>query len=497
MLPFLNQCAIPVFDGLLPEPHNQAVLELLFVMAHWHGLAKLRMHHDYTLEILDQVTTALGEKMRAFSDQTCTAFATKELRREFDARVRQQPENLSASEGTASNNTRRKNNTRLPRGFNLNTYKFHSLGDYVTTIREYGTTDSYSTEPVCDTFSPLSFCSPIPYYLQGELEHRSPKSRYRRTSRKGFVKQLTEIERREARLRSIRARNQNAGKPPSEEVAATPDMHHAIGISQNLSENIPHFLQRHAGDPSIKVKHCLYVGSSLCLSFDQNFVPKLKEHILPRIRDILRKEAISDSSCHLPQPGLVPASVPGANLQEHDSVFFKNDRMYYHNIARFNYTTYDVRRAQDVINPGTSHCDIVLLAKTGDTDASSDSDHPFLYGRVLGIYHVNVIYTGEGMLDYDARRVDFLWVRWFNYNESQSIKWDALKLDSVSFPPMATEGAFGFVDPRDVLRSCHIIPAFARGKIHTDGVGLSRIAKDTRDWRGYYINRYVGTLDPN
>jgi hypothetical protein len=31
---------------------------------------------------------------------------------------------------------------------NLNTYKFHSLGDYASTIRMYGTTDSYTTEVV-------------------------------------------------------------------------------------------------------------------------------------------------------------------------------------------------------------------------------------------------------------------------------------------------------------------------------------------------------------
>lgn len=283
-----------------------------------------------------------------------------------------------------------------------------------------------------------------------------------------------------------------AGMPLSEDVAATPDMHHAIGKSQKLSESIPIFLQRHAGDPSIKVK-VSFVCRKLCLSFDQDFVPKLKEHILPRIRDILWKEAASDSSCHLPQAGLAPASMQGANPHEHDSVFFKHDRMYRHNIARFNYTTYDVRRAQDVINPGSSHRDIMLLAKT--SDAGTSSDHPFLYARVLGIYHVNVIYTGEGMLDYDARRIDFLWVRWFNYNGSRSIKWDDLKLDSVFFPPMAMEGAFGFVDPRDVLRGCHIIPAFASRKLHIDGIGLSRIAKDAQDWIRYYIDRCAVALD--
>ena len=38
---------------------------------------------------------------------------------------------------------------RRAKTFNLDTYKYHSLGDYAEHIRQYGTTDSYSTEPVC------------------------------------------------------------------------------------------------------------------------------------------------------------------------------------------------------------------------------------------------------------------------------------------------------------------------------------------------------------
>jgi hypothetical protein len=49
-----------------PEPHNTHVLNLLFEMAHWHGLAKLRMHTDVTLELLSQVTTSFGARIRAF-----------------------------------------------------------------------------------------------------------------------------------------------------------------------------------------------------------------------------------------------------------------------------------------------------------------------------------------------------------------------------------------------------------------------------------------------
>lgn len=83
-----TQCAIPVFDNLLPEPHNSRLLDLLFKLAHWHGLAKLRIHTDITLGILDQVTTSLGEALRNFQLKSCPAFNTKELRREADARDR-------------------------------------------------------------------------------------------------------------------------------------------------------------------------------------------------------------------------------------------------------------------------------------------------------------------------------------------------------------------------------------------------------------------------
>jgi hypothetical protein len=82
------KCAIPVFQGLLPEPHNTKVLRLLFAFAHWHGLAKLRMHTDDTLQILDLATTGLGNQLRAFQNETCASFETFELKRETAARQR-------------------------------------------------------------------------------------------------------------------------------------------------------------------------------------------------------------------------------------------------------------------------------------------------------------------------------------------------------------------------------------------------------------------------
>ena len=220
-------------------------------------------------------------------------------------------------------------------------------------------------------------------------------------------------------------------------------------------------------------------------------MPKLKEHLFPRIRSILLEEEASDPEAHRSRAGLTSINhVNGSDHHERNSVFIQNDRIYRHHLARFNYTTYDVRRAQDVINPGTSHRDIILLAnRNGET--RRESDHPFLCARVLGIYHANVVYTGEGMLDYKARRMEFLWVRWFEYDGVTSMRWEDLRLDSVHFPSLAAEGAFGFVDPRDVLRGCHIIPAFSKGRRHTDEVSISRIAHEGKDWIRYHVNRCV------
>ena len=36
----------------------------------------------------------------------------------------------------------------LPKALNLNTYKFHALGDYALMIKTFGTTDSYTTQVV-------------------------------------------------------------------------------------------------------------------------------------------------------------------------------------------------------------------------------------------------------------------------------------------------------------------------------------------------------------
>lgn len=153
---------MPVFEGLLPEPHNKIVLDLLFLMAHWHGLAKLRLHTDLTLTHLDKVTTELGEQLRVFKRRTCTAYKTGELPRETAARKRRKARPKTKAQPTKSEPVSKveisipqpkpKSKRNKLKEFNLNTYKTHALGDYVNMIRRYGTTDSYSTEVVSSSY---------------------------------------------------------------------------------------------------------------------------------------------------------------------------------------------------------------------------------------------------------------------------------------------------------------------------------------------------------
>lgn len=172
-------------------------------------------------------------------------------------------------------------------------------------------------------------------------------------------------------------------------------------------------------------------------------------------------------------------------------VLLKHDRIYQHNLIRTNYTTYDVRRAQDVVNASTTHNNIMVLADHADeSDSFSDRSHPFLYARLLGIYHANVIYVGPGMLDYQPHRIEFLWVRWYrNVGVEHATGWDSRKLDCVQILPVSTGHAFDFIDPSDVLRNAHIVPAFSKGKCYRDGKGLSLLAQDSSDWTEYFVNR--------
>ncbi|KAI0028545.1 hypothetical protein K488DRAFT_89647 [Vararia minispora EC-137] len=137
-------------------------MDLLYVSAYWHCLAKLRMHTSTSLSVLDHATVHLGKALHYFANVTCAAFDTVETDGEYQAPCRAENRRNARTVGTSQAQSTG-NSGKQKKTFNLDTYKLHSLGDYVPTIRGVGTTDSYSMQI-------------------GETEHHVVKWRYRKTN---------------------------------------------------------------------------------------------------------------------------------------------------------------------------------------------------------------------------------------------------------------------------------------------------------------------------
>jgi hypothetical protein len=123
-------------------------MTLLFRLAEWHALAKLRLHTESSLSHMEAVTTALGRELRRFCTTTCLAFKTTELEKEFAARGRKQQRKQDQTPTSAKKPANPPAGGRKAKTLNLSVYKVHALGDYARTIRLFGTTDSYSTQIV-------------------------------------------------------------------------------------------------------------------------------------------------------------------------------------------------------------------------------------------------------------------------------------------------------------------------------------------------------------
>jgi hypothetical protein len=165
-----------------------------------------------------------------------------------------------------------------------------------------------------------------------------------------------------------------------------------------------------------------------------------------------------------------------------------------------NYTTYDLRRAQDSINPRT-HPDIMLLSHEDEDGDNETESHPYWYARVIGIYHVDVRHISPNALLSGIQELEFLWVRWFGRDLDHNAGWNARRLHRVEFvaddpidsnDPMCASGAFSFIDPAEVICGVHLIPTFTHGKTSKLlGPSIVRPHKDNNeDWQYFYINMY-------
>lgn len=124
---------------------NDQLLKLLYRTSEVHALAKMRMHTDETTERLKKVTSEFGKLIRRFRDDVSVKYATVETPAEVAKRNRNQ---ARQQDGGAFTDMVRSGGPR-PKTLNLNTYKFHSLGDYPMFIHLFGGSDSYSTQLVC------------------------------------------------------------------------------------------------------------------------------------------------------------------------------------------------------------------------------------------------------------------------------------------------------------------------------------------------------------
>lgn len=199
----------------------------------------------------------------------------------------------------------------------------------------------------------------------------------------------------------------------------------------------------------------------------QDFLPKIRKHLLPRL---VEKLGI--------QPGAIPES-------EAVFVVFQDNRIFNHQILRLIYTTYDVRRDEDVIHVDTPQQNVMLINRDYNK-LTWETEDPYLYGKVIGVFHANVrlcITLPDGTRDRSWHRLDLAWVHWYTRKPPRH----DFELDRLTLLPLEQQSALGFIDPGDILRAVHVIPRFASGKGAPNVP--SRVVHDSESWREYYINR--------
>ncbi|KAH9848646.1 hypothetical protein C2E23DRAFT_785618 [Lenzites betulinus] len=473
------KCFMPTFEGLLPlRGDNRIVLDMVFNLAMWHALAKLREHTDISITGLEDKTVDCGMSVREFAKKTCTNYVTVELpSKDSAARGRRKAAMTDKSKGPQP----RTLTTRKLKVFNYTTYKFHAMPDYAPTIRMFASVDNYSTQV-------------------GELEHRHVKRFYVRTNRNRFAYQIAQHMRRSEKLRIIKLRvdamraHRSAASasiayeastvevlkvftsgpsspgpaldPTSRADATAPEKlpyttdplsRYHISDSQRKHDDITALVSSNPTDPAMK-----------------DFVVKLKDHLLARLDDR--------------DPG---PDIGNYTARDRNRLLIRNNRAYWHQVLRVNYTSYDRQRAQDLINP-TSHPDILLRAPK-----TKAAQHPYWYARVLKVLHVNARTFTSGADSDDFERIYVLWVRWFRLDTTFAGGIKAKRLHRLQFVPAdGHEDAFDFINPADVLRGTHLIPAFAHG-LTKDllAPSIARLAMNDleadADYKFHYVNLFA------
>jgi hypothetical protein len=189
---------------------------------------------------------------------------------------------------------------------------------------------------------------------------------------------------------------------------------------------------------------------------------RLKDHLLARV---LNKQYDTE--------------IPVFTEKDHNELHISEDCLEHRYGMNIYHTTYDLRRGKDRVN--MKNCSHVMTL-------SQDDHHPYTYAKVLAIFRANILH---GPTMSDEARMDILWVRWFKVDKTLRAGWKAKRLYRLKFVPSLEDGAFGFLDPDDIIRGSHLIPGFTLGlQAHSSTNPASAWdPKKEFDWAAYYVNQ--------
>ncbi|KJA18879.1 hypothetical protein HYPSUDRAFT_144300 [Hypholoma sublateritium FD-334 SS-4] len=173
---------------------------------------------------------------------------------------------------------------------------------------------------------------------------------------------------------------------------------------------------------------------------------------------------------------------------DRNSIRFLGGKIYSVQTCRIYYTSYDLQRQCDTINP-CAHPDIMLQSPTTEAGAK-----PYWYARVIGVYHANVWANNPAIPGGRITRcMDFLWVHWFGDEPGYHSGFCRARLPKIGFVESMDAFAFSFIDPANVIRGCHLIPAFNAGRStvllpHSCSIAHRLNPEDVDDWLNFYAN---------
>lgn len=97
-------------------------------------------------------------------------------------------------------------------------------------------------------------------------------------------------------------------------------------------------------------------------------------------------------------------------------------------------------------------------------EEKEQNDHPYWYGRIIGAFHAEVRHIGSTSTSQQSHHMEFLWIRWYGRDMQYRAGWKAKRLHRVGFVSSEDEFAFGFLNPKEIIRGAHLIPAFEHGR---------------------------------